>query len=333
MLYLVYTEIEAVYLNVIHGYSAPLVDEFPNKYKKPKIAFMRFTEERMIINHNIPALNSHYNLAVNGLAQEKAIEKLSSGMRINRAADDAAGLAVSEKMRAQVRGLDMANRNAQDAISFIQTTDGYLQEMTNVVQRLRELAIQAANGIYTAEDRMYIQAEVNQLVDELDRTASQAQFNTHYMLTGRFSPEDNAASIPTASMWIHVGANMDERERVYINTMTAAALGVKDQGTGEVISVSTQTQANQAIAVYDSAIERLSSQRADLGAYQNRMESVVRQLSISSENLQAAESRIRDLDFAKGSTDFTIKTILVQSATAMLAQANVQPQLALRLIQ
>lgn len=287
----------------------------------------------MIINHNIPALSIHTSLSINSLEQARSMEKLSSGMRINRAADDAAGLAVTEKMRTQIRGLNMARRNAQDGISFIQTTDGYLQEMTNNVQRLRELSIQASNGIYTLEDRMYIQAEVSELVDEIDRIASQAHFNTQYMLTGRFAAMSNTGSVAPSSMWFHIGANMDERERIYVRTMSSGALGLKEVGTGEIITISTQDKANRSIAVYDNALQRLNSQRADLGAYQNRLESSVRQLSIAHENFQASESRIRDLDMASESTNFVTKNILTQAATAMLAQANVTPQLALRLIQ
>lgn len=288
----------------------------------------------MIINHNIPALSIHSKLAINTIENDKSMAKLSSGMRINHAADDAAGLAISEKMRAQIRGLNMATRNAQDGVNFIQTTDGYLNEMTSVVQRLRELAIQSANGIYTTEDRGYIQKEVDQLVDEIDRIASQAHFNNHYMLTGRFSGTiDPSAPAVVASMWFHIGANMDERERIYIQTMTAAALGVKDNSNGDIISHKTQDDSNRSIAVYDSALERLNSSRAHLGAYQNRLESAVRELSMASNNFQASESRIRDLDFASESTKFTTNSILTQSATAMLAQANVQPQLVLRLLQ
>ena len=174
----------------------------------------------MIINHNISAMYANRQLGVNGLAVDKGMEKLSSGMRINRAGDDASGLAVSEKMRSQIRGLNQASKNAANGVSFIQTTEGYLQESQDILQRLRELSIQAANGIYTAEDRMQIQVEVSQLVDEIDRIASHAQFNGMNLLTGRFARE-GSENIVTASMWFHIGANMDQRERVYIGTMTS----------------------------------------------------------------------------------------------------------------
>jgi len=207
--------------------------------------------------------------------------------------------------------------------------------MTNVVQRLRELSIQSANGIYTSDDRSYIQVEVSQLVDEIDRIASQAHFNTQYMLTGRFAATDKSGSTNNAtSMWIHMGANMDERARLYVKTMTANALGLRQGGAARsVVSLSTLDNANRAIGTFDVALKRLNTQRADIGAYQNRMELAVQQLSVAAENFQASESRIRDTDFAKETTILSTKTILLQSATSMLAQANVQPQLALKLLQ
>jgi len=289
----------------------------------------------MIINHNIPAMFSHRNMSVNAMSLDKASEKLSSGMRINRASDDAAGLAISEKMRAQVRGLRQAERNAQDGISFIQTTEGYLSNTHSILQRMRELAVQAANGIYTATDRMYIQVEVSQLVSEIDRIASHAQFNQINMLTGRFT-KGNATTVPTSSMWFHIGANMDERERVYIHTMNSQALGLKSPNgiatTATFISYSTIEQANRNIATLDGAIEKVSKQRADLGAYQNRLEFATLAIKTGHENLQASESRIRDTDMAELSTEFAKNNILVQAATAMLAQANTRPQLVLQLL-
>lgn len=285
----------------------------------------------MIINHNIPAMNSHLSYTVAGAAEAKSLEKLSSGLRINRGADDAAGLAVSEKFRAQIRGLQMATRNANDGISFIQTTDGYLQNMQNIVQRMRELAVQAANGIYTDQDRAAIQVEVNQLIDEVSRIASQADFNTQNMLTGRFAKEAGTNTV-TASMWIHIGANMDQRERLYIQTMTAESLGLLESTTGQGMSYSTIENANRNIAVLDKAIHRLNQTRADLGAYQNRLEHAVRGLMINTENQQASESRIRDLDFASESTNRVTQNILLQSSGAMLAQANIRPQLVLSLL-
>ncbi|GMT49620.1 MAG: flagellin [bacterium] len=285
----------------------------------------------MIINHNLSAIFAHRQLKFNDIAHDRSVEKLSSGMRINRAGDDASGLAVSEKMRAQIRGLRRAAMNAEDDISFIQTTEGYLQSTQDVLQRIRELAIQSSNGIYTSEDRTQIQVEVSQLIDEVDRIASHAQFNTLNMLTGRFA-QDTTTSVAAASMWFHIGANMDQRERVYIGTMTAKALGLMDVATGSLLSLSTPNNANKAIADLDSALNRVSKQRADLGAYQNRLEFTVEGLLVGYENLQAAESRIRDTDMAEESIKLTKEQVLLQAANAMLAQANVKPKLVLQLL-
>ena len=286
----------------------------------------------MIINHNMSAINAQRNLKVANDATQKDMEKLSSGLRINRAGDDASGLAVSEKMRAQIRGLHQASRNAADGVSFIQTTEGYLQETTDILQRVRELAIQSSNGIYTAEDRMQIQVEVSQLVDEVDRIASHAQFNGMNMLTGRFA-RDNGMNAPTASMWFHIGANMDQREKAYIGTMTASALGLRQVGSGAIMTISTPEQANRNIGVVDAALRQVNKQRADLGAYQNRLEMAIKGIDIGAENLQASESRIRDLDMAKGMVDYTKNQILGQASTAMLAQANMRGQSVLQLLQ
>ena len=284
----------------------------------------------MIINHNMSAQFAQRQNSQNVRGVQGNIEKLSSGQRINRAGDDASGLAVSEKLRSQVRGLQQASRNASDGISFIQTTEGYLQESTDILQRLRELAVQSANGIYTAEDRMQIQVEVSQLVDELDRVASHAQFNGMNMLTGRFAQED-AENVVTGSMYFHIGANMDQREQVFIGTMTATALGVRDANT-EVMSISTPNNANSSIGTLDAALRQVNKQRADLGAYQNRLEMAITGIDVGAENLAAAESRIRDTNMAQEVVDFTKNQILVQSSTAMLAQANQQPQSVLQLL-
>ncbi len=286
----------------------------------------------MIINHNMSALNAQRNLKVANGDTICSMEKLSSGLRITKAGDDASGLAVSEKMRAQIRGLQQASRNASDGVSFIQTTEGYLQESTDILHRIRELAIQASNGIYSAEDRMQIQVEVSQLVDEVDRIASHAQFNGMNMLTGRFA-QDNGFNTPTASMWFHIGANMDQREKVYIGTMTASSLGLRQVGSGQIISISTPEQANRNIGVVDAAMKRVNKQRADLGAYQNRLEMAIKGIDIGAENLQASESRIRDLDMAAGMVEYTRNSILTQSSTAMLAQANTRGQSVLQLLQ
>ena len=290
----------------------------------------------MIINHNMSAIFAQRTLKFNNLAADKDMEKLSSGMRINRAGDDASGLAVSEKMRAQIRGLTMAGMNAQNGISFIQTSEGYLQESQDILQRMRELAVQSSNGIYSSEDRMQIQVEVSQLVDEINRIASHAQFNGMNMLTGRFA-RAMGENMVTGSMWLHIGANMDQREQVFIGTMTAQGLGVQSTNgltsTATFLSISTPDKANMSIGVVDSALKIVNKQRADLGAYQNRLEHAMRGLAVGSENMQASESRIRDADMAYEMVNFVRDQILVQSATAMLAQANTKPQSILQLFQ
>ncbi len=286
----------------------------------------------MVINHNMSAMFSNRQLGVTQLSLNKDMEKLSSGEKINRAGDDASGLAVSEKMRSQIRGLNQASRNASNGISFIQTTEGYLQETTDIIQRIRELAVQSSNGIYSDEDRMQIQVEVSQLVAEVDRIASQAQFNGMNMLTGRFALA-TGENTPTASMWFHIGANMDQRMAVYIGTMTAAALGIRAQGTDDVMSIAAPDDANRAIGTLDEALKKINKQRADLGAYQNRLDYAVKGLDIAAENTQASESRIRDTDMASQMVEFTKNSILSQAGTAMLAQANSQSQSVLSLLQ
>ena len=286
----------------------------------------------MVINHNMSAMFSNRSLGVTQGSLTKDMEKLSSGQKINRAGDDASGLAVSEKMRSQIRGLNQASRNAANGISFIQTTEGYLQETTDIVQRIRELAVQASNGIYSDEDRMQIQVEVSQLVAEVDRIASQAQFNGMNMLTGRFA-QATGENTPTASMWLHIGANMDQRMSVFIGTMTAAALGMREIGTEEVMTIAAPSDANRAIGTLDEALKIINKQRADLGAYQNRLDYAVKGLDIAAENTQAAESRIRDTDMASAMVEFTKNQVLSQSGIAMLAQANSQSQSVLSLLQ
>jgi len=286
----------------------------------------------MIINHNLSAMFADRSLKVTQVTLDKNMEKLSSGLRINRAGDDASGLAVSEKMRAQIRGLNMAAFNAQNGISFIQTSEGYLQESQDIIQRLRELAVQSANGIYTEEDRMYIQIEVSALVAEIDRVASHAQFNGMNLLTGRFA-RPAGENIVVASMWFHIGANMDHRTQVYIGTMTAKGLGIRNVGDETFISLSAPDSANRAIGTLDVALRKINKQRADLGAYQNRLEHAIRGINIGAENLQAAESRIRDADMANETVNYTKNMILTQAGTAMLAQANQKGQTVLQLLQ
>ena len=285
----------------------------------------------MIINHNMSSLYADRVTNISNESIMKNMEKLSSGERINRAGDDASGLAVSEKMRSQIRGLNQASKNIQNGVSFIQTTEGYLAETTDILQRVRELAVQAANGIYSDEDRMQIQVEVSQLVAEVDRIASSAQFNGMNMLTGRFA-QPMGENVVTGSMWFHIGANMDQRTQVFIGTMSATALGIRSIGTEEKLSLQTPEDANRAIGTLDEAIKKINKQRADLGAYQNRLELTVKGLDVSAENLQASESRIRDTDMASQMVEFTKNSILQQAGTAMLAQANSQSQNVLSLL-
>jgi len=282
----------------------------------------------MVINHNMSSLYADRVLGISNANIQGNIEKLSSGERINKAGDDASGLAVSEKMRSQIRGLNQAGRNIENGVSFIQTTEGYLNETTDILQRVRELSVQSANGIYSDEDRMQIQVEVSQLVSEVDRIASQAQFNGMNLLTGGFSRGDSART-----MQFQVGANVDQNVRVYIGTMTAQALGLKGaQGNDQQISIASPEAANAALATIDNALKNVTKQRADLGAYQNRFEMAAKGVNIAAENTQAAESRIRDTDMASEMVNYTRNSILTQAGTAMLAQANNQSQNVLSLL-
>ena len=282
----------------------------------------------MIINHNMSSLYADRVTNISNESIMKNMEKLSSGERINRAGDDASGLAVSEKMRSQIRGLNQASKNIQNGVSFIQTTEGYLAETTDILQRVRELAVQAANGIYSDEDRMQIQVEVSQLVAEVDRIASVAQFNGMNMLTGRFAVEGDS------TMQFQIGANMDQNARVYIGTMTASSLGLKGaQGGDEQITINSPEEANMTLGAVDAALTQVNKQRADLGAYQNRFEMAAKGTNSAAENTQAAESRIRDTDMASEMVEFTKNSILTQAGTAMLAQANNQSQTVLALLQ
>jgi len=278
----------------------------------------------MIINHNLSSMNANRVLGFKTKDLDKSMEKLASGLKINRAGDDASNLAVSEKLRSQIRGLNQAQKNIESGVSFIQTTEGYLDETQNIVQRLRELSVQSSNGIYSAEDRGQIQIEVNQLVDEVNRIASHAQFNGLNMLTGRFAENSTAAG--DNKMFFHVGANMDQREVMFINTMTAGALNI----TG--ISLSTADKANSAIGTLDSALTKISRQRADLGGYQNRFEIAQTGVATASENMQGAESLIRDTNMASQMVEYTKNNILVQAGTSMLAQANQKAQSVLQLL-
>lgn len=281
----------------------------------------------MIINHSMSSLFASRQEGINTQNLQKSMEKLSSGERINRAGDDAANLAVSEKMRAQIRGLNQASRNTENGISFIQTAEGYLQETTDILQRIRELAVQASNGIYSAEDRLQIQVEVSQLVAEVDRIASSAQFNGMNMLTGRFAEGSEGITF-------HTGANMDQQITAYVATMTATALslrGTQDDADASV-SVEDPESANMLLGAADEALRRVSSSRASLGAMQNRLETAQKGINIAAENLTATESKIRDTDFASQIVDYTKSQILQETATAILAQANQSSQNVLSLL-
>ncbi len=269
----------------------------------------------MRINNNVMALNAHRQLSINQSNASKSMEKLSSGFRINRAGDDAAGLAISEKMRGQIRGLKQASRNAQDGISLIQTAEGALNESHAILQRMRELAVQSATDTNTDDDRAELQKEVAALIKELDRIGKDTEFNTQALLDGTF-----------ATKVIHIGANASQTLEISIGDMTASGLGV------DAVDISDQTGADGAITTLDAAINTLSGERSSLGALQNRLEHTISNLNNAAENLQAAESRIRDVDMAQEIMAFTKNNILQQAATAMLAQANMAPQSVLQLL-
>jgi len=293
----------------------------------------------MIVNHNISSIFANRQLKINDLNVNGDIEKLSSGIRINKAGDDASGLAVSEKMRAQVSGLHQAMRNTEDATSFLQTTEGYLDETTSILQRMRELSVQAGNGIYSDNDRTLINVEMSQLINEVDRIAKHAQFNGMNILTGRFQSQETVTANASAGvnnqaagLWFHIGPNMDQRVQVFVGNMAAQALGLTSQDGNKLVSASTMDTANRAIGVIDKALERVIKQRTDIGSYQNRFEKLYKGLYVAFENTQAAESRIRDTDMAEQMSDFVKNQILTQSIVSMLAQANLKPQLVLRLL-
>lgn len=270
----------------------------------------------MRINHNIQALNAYRNLSKTMGSTAKSLEKLSSGLRINRAADDAAGLAISEKMRSQIRGLTMAERNALDGISLIQTAEGALNEVHSILQRMRELAVQASSGTLTEEDQTSIQLEIDQLIEEINRIADKTEFNGMALLNNE-----------NEKFTFQIGANENDILDVEIADMSSEQLGIDN------LSVASADDAQSAISTLDEAITKVSEQRAQLGAYQNRLEHTVTNLQTQNENLTAAESRIRDLDMALELTNFTRNNILNQAGQAMLAQANQLPQGILQLLQ
>lgn len=302
----------------------------------------------MRINHNITAMNAYRNLTSTNDKIEQSLERLSSGYRINRAADDAAGLAISEKMRAQIRGLEMATKNSQDAISLIQTAEGALNETHAILQRMRELAVQSASDTNTDNDRVAIQQEIEQLRAELDRISDATEFNTKKLVTGEYAE---------SGLNFQIGANEGQTVNMKMLEMTANALGIgtmdveepvmDDLGnvlldengnvvtkkvSGKTVSVATATDAQVAIGAINNAIEIVSKERARYGAMQNRLEHTINNLRVSAENLQAAESRIRDADMASEIVEFSKNKIISQSGTAMLAQANAAPQGILQLL-
>ena len=264
-------------------------------------------------------MNTHRQLGINNAASGRSIEKLSSGFRINRAGDDAAGLSISEKMRAQVRGLNMASKNAQDGISLIQTAEGALNETHAILQRMRELAVQAANDTNVTVDRTAIQNELHELTKEIDRIASSTTFNEKKLLDG---------SLATTVLNFQIGADCGVSMQLNIAAMSSGALSVGSIST----QVSSHNDATAAIKVIDTAIKDVSAERSKLGANQNRLEHTIKNLDNAAENIQAAESRIRDVDMAKEMMEFTKQNILQQAATAMLAQANAAPQSVLQLL-
>ena len=271
----------------------------------------------MRINNNLMAMNTHRQLSINNTNSAKSIEKLSSGYRINRAGDDAAGLSISEKMRGQIRGLNQASRNAQDGISLIQTAEGALDETHSILQRMRELAVQASNDTNVSIDRTAVKTEMDQLSTEITRIANNTEFNTQKLLNGSFTGKV-----------FHIGANAAQTLSVKVANMTAASLGV----SASSIIVSAATSAGKAITTINTAIGTVSTERSKLGAWQNRLEHTIKNLDNSAENLQAAESRVRDVDMAKEMMTFSKNNILTQAATAMLAQANQAPQGVLQLL-
>lgn len=279
----------------------------------------------MIINNNIAALNTHRQMGQVSGAAQNSMEKLSSGMRINKAADDAAGLSISEKMRNQIRGLDQAQRNAQDGISLIQTAEGGLNETHSILQRMRELVVQGANGTNTGEEIENIQSEISQLQEEITTISERTNFNGRNLLDGTVTASGSG------QVKLQVGANAGETLNIVIGDMSASGLGVGVSGI-KFSGGSSGGDFSGALALLDTAISTVSTQRSNLGAVQNRLDHTINNLATSSENLTGAESRIRDVDMAKEMMEFTKNNILTQASQAMLAQANQQPQAVLQLL-
>ena len=270
----------------------------------------------MVVQHNMTAANANRMLGITTGSQAKATEKLSSGYKINRAADDAAGLTISEKMRSQIRGLTQASTNSQDGISCVQTAEGALNEVEDMLQRMNELAVKAKNGTNTTEDRTAIQAEITQLTSEINRVQSSTQFNNQNLLTGEFSAGKN----------LQVGANSANTIQIRIDNMNASKIGVGS------ISVTSEAAAGSAIDSIKSAIASVSAQRSELGAVQNRLEHTIKNLDNVVENTTAAESQIRDTDMASQMVEYSKNNILAQAGQSMLAQANQSNQGVLSLL-
>ena len=275
----------------------------------------------MVVQHNLQAANTNRQLGITTSAQAKSTEKLSSGYKINRAADDAAGLSISEKMRSQIRGLNKASSNAQDGVSLVQTAEGALNETHSILQRMNELATQAANGTNTSVDRSAIRAELDQLTSEINRIQSTTQFNTMNLLDGTFSGEKK-------QMKLQVGALSGQSINFSIANMCASKIGLKKD-----LSVSTFTKAGLYMEAVQDAIEVVSKQRSAMGAIQNRLEHTIANLDTTSENTQSAESRIRDTDMASEMVTYSKNNILAQAGQSMLAQANQSTQGVLSLLQ
>jgi flagellin len=281
----------------------------------------------MRINHNMSGIFANRQMQSVSLRLDREIEKLASGEEINRAGDDASGLAVSEKMRTQINGLVQAEKNAQNGLSFIQVAEGSLQQLSDILQRVRVLSVQSANGIYSTSDRTQIQVEVSQLIDEVDRISDSAEFNRMKMFKGTF-----AKGSKSGSMFFHVGANQNQRIQVYIATVSSKAFNLVNE-TNVKRTISTVGNANAMIGYVDGALDKLNRQRADLGAYYNRLDNSIKSLQLSYENMQAADSRIRDADMAAVMVDFTKDQILLRTGAAMLSQANIKPKLVMKLFE
>ena len=280
----------------------------------------------MVINHNMSSMFASRMESLNTKALQNSSEKLSSGLRINSAKDGASELSISEKMRSQIRGLNQASRNVSNGVSLLQVAEGWMQSTTDILQRMRELAVQSANGIWDDESRMQIQTEVEQLVSEVDRISQIAEFNGMTLLSGRFAED---------GIKLQVGANADQNFTVKLADMSATALGLKgagQDGTEQSISLADPDSANMALATIDEALKTVNKNRADIGSSMNRMEMTKKGIDIASENISASESRIRDADMAKSITEHVRNQILQQTSISLLSQANTNNQNVLALL-